>query len=43
LRLPDFKTIVTCRWQGCQPYPPAPFTPRKHSLYLFLLETGSTP
>jgi hypothetical protein len=23
LRLPDFKTIGTRRWQGCQPYAPA--------------------
>jgi hypothetical protein len=22
LRLPDFKTIGTLRWQGCQPYTP---------------------
>jgi hypothetical protein len=29
LRLPDFKTIGTWRWQGCQPYAPAAFTPRK--------------
>jgi hypothetical protein len=28
LRLPGFKTIGTCRWQGCQPYAPAAFTPR---------------
>jgi hypothetical protein len=27
LRLPDFKTIGTWRWQGCQPYAPAAFTP----------------
>jgi hypothetical protein len=33
LRLPDFKTISTCRWQGCQPYAPATFTPRKYSWY----------
>ena len=26
LRLPDFKTIDTWRWQGCQPYAPAVFT-----------------
>jgi len=25
-RLPDFKTIGTWRWQGCQPYAPAAFT-----------------
>jgi hypothetical protein len=28
LRLPDFKTISTWRWQDCQPYAPAAFTPR---------------
>jgi hypothetical protein len=27
LRLPDFKTIGTRSWQGCQPYAPAAFTP----------------
>jgi hypothetical protein len=37
LRLPDFKTISTARWQGCQPYAPAAFTPRKYSSYSFLL------
>jgi len=26
LRLPDFKTIGTWRWQGCQPYASAAFT-----------------
>jgi hypothetical protein len=26
LRLPDFKTIVTWRWQDCQRYAPAAFT-----------------
>jgi hypothetical protein len=34
LRRPDFKTIGTWRWQGCQTYTPAAFTPRK---YLFLV------
>ena len=29
LRLPDFKTIGTWRWQGCQPYAPAAFTPQE--------------
>jgi len=43
LRLPDFKTIGTSRWQGCQPYTPAAFTPRKYSFYSFLLEAESTP
>jgi hypothetical protein len=31
LRLQDFKTIVTWRWQGCQPYAPAVLTPRKYA------------
>ena len=29
LRFPDFKTIGTWRWQGCQPYAPAAFTPQE--------------
>jgi hypothetical protein len=28
LRLPDFKTIEIRKWQDCQPYAPAAFTPR---------------
>ena len=43
LRLPDFKTVGTWRWEGCQPYTPADFTPRKYSWYSFLLEAESTP
>jgi hypothetical protein len=43
LRLPDFMTIGTCRWKGCQPYAPAAFTPRQYSWYSFLLEAESTP
>jgi len=43
LRLPHFKTIGTRSWEGCQPYAPAAFTPRKHSWYSFLLEAESTP
>jgi hypothetical protein len=34
LRLPDFKTIGTWRWQGCQPYVPSVFTPKEISLVL---------
>jgi hypothetical protein len=37
LRLPNFKTICTWRWQGCQPYALAAFTPRKYCWYSFLL------
>ena len=29
LRLPDFKTIGTWRWKGCQPYAPATFYPQE--------------
>jgi len=36
---PDFQTISTWRWWGCQPYTPAALPPRKHSWYSFLLET----
>jgi hypothetical protein len=43
LRLPDFKPIGTRKWQGCQPYAPAAFNPRKYSWYSFLLEAESTP
>jgi len=43
LRLPDFKTAGTWRWQGCQPYVPAALKPRKYSWYSFLLEAESTP
>jgi hypothetical protein len=43
LRFPDFKTIGTWRWQGCQPCAQAAFTPRKYLWYSFLLEAESTP
>jgi len=33
-RLPDFKTIGTWRWQGCQPYAPTAFTHQKIFLVL---------
>jgi hypothetical protein len=42
-RLPDFKTINTCRWQGCHPYASAAFTPRRYFWYSFLLEAESNP
>ena len=29
LRFPDFKTVGTWRWQGCQPYAPAAFYPQE--------------
>ena len=34
LRFPDFKTIGTWRWQGCQPYAPAAFYPLEIFLVL---------
>jgi len=34
LRLPDFKTFGTWRWQGCQLYTPAAFTPQEIFLVL---------
>jgi hypothetical protein len=43
LRFPDFKTVGTRKWQGCQPYAPDAFTLRKYSWYSFLLEAESTP
>jgi hypothetical protein len=41
-QIPDFKTIRTWRWQGCQPYAPAAFTPRKYSWYLFLMHYATS-
>ena len=38
LRPPNFKTIGTWRWQGCQPYAPAAFTRRKYSWYSFFAD-----
>jgi len=34
LRLSDFKTIGTWRWQSCHPYAPAAFTPQEVFLVL---------
>jgi hypothetical protein len=34
LRLPDFKTGNTLKWQGCQPYALAAFTPQEIFLVL---------
>jgi hypothetical protein len=43
LRIPDFKTIGTLGWYGCQPHELATFTvPSKYSWYSFLLEAEST-
>jgi hypothetical protein len=44
LRLPDFKTIGTRSWSGCQPYAPAAFTPLGSiPEYSFLLKAESIP
>jgi hypothetical protein len=43
LRLPDFKTVSTWRWQACKPYAPAAFTHRKCSWYWFLLRGWVDP
>jgi hypothetical protein len=40
-RLPDFKTIGTLSWQGCQPYAPAAFTPHKIFLVFIDVRSGS--
>jgi hypothetical protein len=42
-RVPNFKTINTWRWKGCQSYTPAAFTRRKYSWYSILLEGELTP
>jgi len=43
----QLRTSRGFRWHtldnGCQPYAPAAFTPRKYSWYSFLLEADSTP
>jgi hypothetical protein len=36
-RLPDFKTVGTWRWQGCQPYAPAAFTSQEIFLLLIFV------
>jgi hypothetical protein len=37
LKLPDFKTVGTCRWEGCQPYALAAFNPTSQERYLVLI------
>ena len=39
----NFQTIGTWRRQGCYPYEPAGFTPRKGSWFSFLLQAESIP
>jgi hypothetical protein len=43
VKVPRFLYNGTGWWQGCQPYAPAAFTPRKYSWYSFLLDDESTP
>ena len=43
LRLPDFKTIGTWRWQGCQTYEPAAFTPQEIFLVLISVRGSVEP
>ena len=43
LRLPDFKTIGTWRWQGCQSYAPAAFTPQETYLVLIYVRGWVDP
>jgi len=43
LRLPDFKTIGTWRWKGCQPYAPAAFTPQEIFLWLIFVSGWVDP
>jgi len=43
VKVPRIRDNGTGLWQGCQPYGPAAFNPRKYSWYSFLLEAESTP
>ena len=42
-RLPDFKTICTWRWQGCQPYASAAFTSQEIFLVLIFVSDWVDP
>ena len=43
VKVPRFHDNGTGWWQGCQPYAPAAFSPRKFTWYSFLLEAETTP
>jgi hypothetical protein len=43
LRLPDFRTIGTWRWQGCQPYAPAAITLQEIFLVLIYVRDWVNP
>jgi hypothetical protein len=43
VRLPDFKTIDTWRWQGCQPYTTAAFTDQELFLVLISVRDWVNP
>jgi hypothetical protein len=38
MRLSDFKKIGSMRWQGCQPYAPAAFTPQE--IFFVIISVG---
>ena len=42
-RLPNFKTINTQMWYGCQPYAPAAFTPKEKFLVLISVRGWDDP